>query len=73
MFDDTVNLGSNDLAITIMRDNIIDHQNTDAKVPAITVHDNIRHPNTEARDEVTDNLQDDWTQPRRSTVFKCVN
>jgi hypothetical protein len=73
MFDDTVNLGSNDLPTTILRDNVIDLQNTDAEVPTVMIHDDVRHPDTEARDEAIGDLQDDPTQLRRSTASRCAN
>jgi hypothetical protein len=56
MFYNTVDLGSNDLAITTISDSVTDHRSTDAEVPNVTVHGDIRHPDREARDKVTDNL-----------------
>ncbi len=39
--------------------NAIDHQNTDAEVPNVTVHNDDHHQDTEAREEVTGVLLDD--------------
>ncbi len=73
MYDDTVDLGSNDLAFTILRDNDIDLQNTDAKVPAGMNHDEDQLPDTGARNEATDVHLDARTQSRKNINSRRAN
>jgi hypothetical protein len=73
MYDDTVDLGLNDLAFTILRDNDIDLQSTDAKVPTGTNQGNDQLPDTEARDEVTDVHLDDRTQSKKNIDSRRAN
>jgi len=67
MYDDIVDLGTNDLAFTALRDSDIDPQNTDAEVPIGMNHGDDRLLDTEARDEATDVHLDDRIQSRKST------
>ncbi len=73
MFDNTVDPRMNAFAYIIMSDSITGHLNTDAKVPDVTVCGDIQHPDIEARDEVTDILQDGQTQPKKSTDCRPIN
>jgi len=59
MYDDIADLGTNDLAFTVLRDSDIDPQSTDAEVPIGTNHDDDQPPDTGARDKVTDVHLDD--------------
>jgi hypothetical protein len=73
MYDNTVDLVSNDLAFTILRDNDIDPQSTDAEVPTGTNHGNDQLPDTEAHDEVTDVHLDDRTQLKKNIESRRAN
>ncbi len=73
MYDDTVDLGSNNLAFTILRDNDIDLQSTNAEVPTGTNHGNDQLPDTGARDEVTDVHLDVRTQSRKNIDSRRAN
>ena len=67
MYDDIVDLGTNDLAFTVLRDSDIDPQSTDAEVPIGTNHGDDRLPDTEARDEATDVHLEDRIQSKKNT------
>jgi len=67
MYDDIVDLGTNDLAFTALRDSDIDPQSTDAEVPIGTNHGDDHLPDTEARDEATDVHLDDRIQSKKNT------
>ena len=67
MYDDIVDLGTNDLAFTALRDSDIDPQSTDAEVPIGTNHGDDRLPDTEARDEATDVHLDDRIRSKKNT------
>jgi hypothetical protein len=53
MFNNTVAPGLNTFVTINVNESVIDHQNTDAEVPDVTVRDNVQHLDTEARREVT--------------------
>ncbi len=68
MYDDIADLGTNDLAFTVLRDSDIDPQSTDAEVPIGTNHDDDQLPDTGARDEVTDVHLDDRIQLKKNII-----
>ncbi len=65
MYDDIAD-GTNDLALTILRDSDIDSQSTDSEFPIGTNHGDNQPPNTEDRDEVTYVHLDDRIQLKRN-------
>ncbi len=66
MYDDIADLGTNDLAFTVLRDTNTDPQSTDAEVPIGTNHDDDQPPDTGARDEATDVHLDDRIQLKKN-------
>jgi hypothetical protein len=66
MYDDIADLGTNNLAFTILRDSDINPQSTDAEVSIGTNHGDDQLPDAEARDEATDVHLDDRIQLKRN-------
>jgi len=66
MYDDIADLGTNDLAFTVLRDSDIDPQSTDAEVPIGTNHGDDQPPDTGAHDEATDVHLDDRIQLKKN-------
>ena len=62
MYDDIADLGTNDLAFTVLRDSDIDPQSTDAEVPICMNHVDDHLLDIEAHDEATDVHLDDRIQ-----------
>jgi hypothetical protein len=54
MYDDIADLGTNDTAFTVLRNNDIDPQSTDAEVPIGMSHADDHLLDIEAHDEVID-------------------
>jgi hypothetical protein len=67
MYDDIADLGTNDLAFTVLRDSDTDPQSTDAEVPIGMSHVDDHLPDIEAHDEVTDVHPDDRIQLKTNT------
>ncbi len=73
MYDDIADLGTNDLAFTVLRDSDIDPQSTDAEVPIGTSHGDDQPPDTEAHDEATDVHLDDRIQSKKNIEPRCAD